>query len=110
MELVENIKDGVTVIEVRGRLDNDTTADLEAKVTPWMEKQGGKLVVDLSGLDYINSSGLRILVMAYQRLNRSGGKFAVTGIKDYILEVFEIAGYHKLFMLFPTQDEAIEAF
>ncbi len=110
MEILERHQDGVAVVEIKGRLDSKTTADLEQKVLGILDSDMQGLLVDMSDLDYINSSGLRVLVMAYQRLKKSGGKLAISGTKDYIMEVFEIAGYHRLFNLFPNEDEALAFF
>ena len=110
MEIKERNQDGVIVIEVRGRLDSKSTAELEQKVLGLLDSDTQNLLVDMADLDYINSSGLRVLVMAYQRLKKSGGKLAISGTKDYIMEVFEIAGYHRLFNLFPNQEAALISF
>jgi anti-sigma B factor antagonist len=110
MDIVETSRGGVSIIEIKGRLDSKTTGELEHKILGVLEGDGQKLLVDMADLDYINSSGLRVLVMAYQRLKQSGGTLAISGTKDYILEVFEIAGYHRLFNLFPNQDDALSSF
>lgn len=110
MEILERNQNGVAVIEIKGRLDSKTTSDLEQKVLGILDSETQSLLVDMADLDYINSSGLRVLVMAYQRLKKSGGKLAICGTKDYIMEVFEIAGYHRLFNLFANQEEALASF
>ena len=110
MDIMETSQSGVAIIEIKGRLDSKTTGELEQKILAVLEGDGRKLLVDMADLDYINSSGLRVLVMAYQRLKQSGGSLAICGTKDYILEVFEIAGYHRLFNLFPNQEEALSSF
>ena len=110
MEIMERNQSGVAVIEIKGRLDSKTTADLEQKVLGLLDSNTQRLLVDMAELDYINSSGLRVLVMAYQRLKKSGGKLAISGTKDYIMEVFEIAGYHRLFNLFASQEDALDSF
>lgn len=108
MEIMTSDINGVQVIQVSGRLDARTTGELEEAVQQSLEGGQQKILMDFSDLDYINSSGLRILVMAYQRLKASGGQFAVSGIRDYILEIFEISGYDKLFLVFDSQSSALE--
>lgn len=99
---------GVSVVTVSGRLDNDGVEELEAKVVGRLEAGDKRLIFDFSDLEYINSSGLRVLVMAYQRLNSQGGKVAVCGLRDYILEIFEISGYDRLFALYPARSAAVD--
>lgn len=99
----------VTVLEMRERLDGPTTQVLEETVQSLIANGASNLVFDFMELDYINSSGLRILVMAYQRLRSSGGSVAVCCARDYIQEVFEISGYDKLFGMYPTREAAVSA-
>lgn len=101
--------DTVTVLRVSGRLDTEDTQGLEARTLEAIEAGTAHLLYDFEDLDYINSSGLRVLVMAWQRLRKQGGVVAVSGLRDYILEVFEISGYDKVFVLHATRREALKA-
>ncbi|WP_147819764.1 STAS domain-containing protein [Salidesulfovibrio onnuriiensis] len=107
MGVSEIQQDGVTILQVEGSLDADGTQVLEDKVVALLEGGASSLVFDFSNLDYINSSGLRVLVLAYQRLKKSAGKVAICGVKDYIQEVFEVSGYDKIFSMFPSRGDAL---
>lgn len=107
MELMERTENGVLVLAVSGRLDAATTPELEEAVLKALKDGRQALLLDFSRLEYINSSGLRVLVMAYQRLREKDGALAVCGLKDYIQEVFAISGYDKLFGLYADQAEAV---
>jgi len=107
MALNETKDNGITILAVDGNLDGDGTMALEERVVALLENGETKLLFDFSGLDYINSSGLRVLVLAYQRLKKASGTVAICGIKDYIQEVFEVSGYDKIFPLFPNKGAAI---
>ncbi|GAB7080600.1 STAS domain-containing protein [Megalodesulfovibrio paquesii] len=96
------------ILTVTGRLDTEDTQGLEQYVLKALEEGKTKVIFDFAELDYINSSGLRVLVMAYQRLKKSEGLVAVCGLKDYILEVFEISGYDKLFTLCGDASELLQ--
>jgi anti-sigma B factor antagonist len=82
---------------------------MEEKVLALLEGGETKLLFDFSGLDYINSSGLRVLVLAYQRLKKKEGIVAICGVKDYIQEVFEVSGYDKIFPLYSIRADALGA-
>ncbi|WP_319470460.1 STAS domain-containing protein [uncultured Pseudodesulfovibrio sp.] len=107
MGLMENKENGITVLTVNGNLDADGTQAMEEKVMGLLAAGETSLLFDFSDLDYINSSGLRVLVLAYQRLKKASGKVAICGVKDYIQEVFEVSGYDKIFPLFVTRDDAM---
>lgn len=109
MEVVEKRNESTVVLELNGRLDTNTTPVLEKKVLELLEAEEVNLVFDFGNLDYINSSGLRVLVMALQRTRGTGRKVAVCALRDYIQEIFDISGYDRLFSLFPSQAEAVAA-
>ncbi|WP_243313065.1 STAS domain-containing protein [Fundidesulfovibrio agrisoli] len=100
----------VTVLAIAGRLDSNTSKELEDKVMGLITGGAQLLLMDFGGVDYINSSGLRVLLMAFQHLKKSGGLLHLCDIKDYMREVFEISGYNEIFPIFPGQAEALAAF
>ena len=106
MAISESRHGDAVVIRIDGRLDNSSTEELEQLVRDVLERKEQKILFDFSGLDYINSSGLRILIMAFQQLRPDGGKIGICGIRDYIQEVFEVSGYDRLFAMFPTVEES----
>jgi anti-sigma B factor antagonist len=105
--MIESKENGVFILAVDGNLDAEGTQAMEEKVLALLEAGETSLLFDFSQLDYINSSGLRVLVLAYQRLKKASGRVAICGIKDYIQEVFEVSGYDKIFPLFPDRDGAM---
>ncbi|AMK09729.1 MAG: STAS domain-containing protein [Pseudodesulfovibrio sp.] len=109
MALNQIDQDGVVILAVDGNLDGEGTQALEEKVLALLEAGTSKLLFDFSSLDYINSSGLRVLVLAYQRLKKNAGTVAICGVKDYIQEVFEVSGYDKIFPLYAARGDALGA-
>lgn len=90
-----------------GRLDSTTMQQVEA---PFLDtvKEGGKLFVfDLSKLEYISSAGLRVMLMAVKKTRAAGGKIALFGLSDNVMEVFQISGFTAIFSIFDTEDEAV---
>jgi len=110
MELVISNSGPVTVLKIEGRLDSNTSKELEDKVMGVITGGAKSVLMDFGGVDYINSSGLRVLLMALQHLKKSGGKLHLCDIKDYMREVFEISGYTEIFPIFTGQAEALAAF
>ncbi len=108
MSVTNSQESGVVIITVTGRLDSNETQGLEDEVLGVLERGESKLLFDFNELEYINSSGLRILVMAYQRLKKKNdGVVAISGLRDYIQEIFEISGYDKLFAIYPSRKDAL---
>ncbi|MFU2207056.1 MAG: STAS domain-containing protein [Desulfovibrio sp.] len=110
MQLVERENGGVTVLELGGRLDSNTSKVLEDKIMEILGQGKTKVLMDFKGVDYINSTGLRVLLLALQQLKKIQGQLVLATIKDYMKEVFEISGYTEIFPIYPTQEEALTHF
>ncbi len=85
---------GVTVVSPRGRIDHASAPRLSASLEPLLKGcQTGKppLLLDLAGVDYISSMGLRVLVVASRTATSQGGRFAVAALQPLVQEVFGIA-------------------
>ncbi|MCC7494752.1 MAG: STAS domain-containing protein [Fimbriimonadaceae bacterium] len=96
MEIEVGGTDALAVVAVRGRVDAYTAPDVEEKLQEQVAA-GKHLVVDLSATDYVSSAGLRVLITLAKRA--LGGQFAMRlcGMQDAVREVFDIAGFTKLF-------------
>jgi anti-sigma B factor antagonist len=91
MTLNINKKENVATIEIVGRLDTLTAPALDKTINEDIE--GTKdLVLDLGGLEYISSAGLRVLLAAQKKMQRIGS-MKVKNVCDSIMEVFEITGF-----------------
>lgn len=107
MEIKQSRENEILILNVSGRLDPSSVQDMETEVVKFLDSGEQKILFDFSELDYINSAGLRILIMTYQRLKGSGGKVGICSIKDYINEVFELSGFDKILTIYPGKGEAV---
>lgn len=98
---------GAAILAVAGRLDNTSAQELETTVLAKLDQGIRNLIMDFSELEYINSAGLRVLVMCYQRLQPGGGQVTICGVRDYIAEVFDISGYNRIFRMCPSREQAL---
>ncbi len=110
MQLVEKDNGTVSVLELGGRLDSNTSKILEDKVMELLGQGKKQILMDFKEVDYINSTGLRVLLLALQQLKKIQGKLVLSSIKDYMKEVFEISGYTEIFPIYATQEEALTQF
>ena len=95
------------VLEVNGRLDAVTSPKLEEEGLAWIDRGETAMVVDLGGVDYISSAGLRTILILARKLNDLGGKIRFCGLKGMVREVFSISGFNSLFPVFPSLTEAL---
>jgi anti-sigma B factor antagonist len=68
------------------------------------------MILDLSGVPYLDSSGLGSLVSAYTSCAKSGRRVALTGVNNRVRKVFEITKVDQIFLTFPTLSDALDAF
>lgn len=104
----ENISDKICLIHVKGRLDQTLTPELERELLHNLGEGKCQLIVDLSEVIYVNSSGLRTLLTAWREANEKDARILLCCLSDRVLEVFQIVGFDKVFELFDTMDAAIE--
>jgi anti-sigma B factor antagonist len=95
------------VLEVKGRLDAVTSPKLEEEGRVWIDRGEKAIIIDLGGVDYISSAGLRAILVLARRLNGSGGQIRFCGLRGMVQEVFSISGFTSLFPVFPTLPDAL---
>jgi len=98
------------VLRVEGRLDQDTcgafTTDLQKQVDA-CARDGGAIVLDLAGLEYISSAGLRCFMLASRQAKAQKGRILVAALQPMVTEIFEISHFNLVFAVFPTVREAL---
>jgi anti-anti-sigma factor len=107
MQIVEARTAGVDVLAPRGRIDSTTATRLDERLAPLVAAARPRVVVDFSGVDYISSAGLRIMLLAARRVEETGGHLALCGMGDAVRQVFYLAGFLPLFFICATRDEAV---
>lgn len=86
-----------TVLKVSGRLDTLNAKPFEAKLLEAVKASEGAIVVDMAGVDYVSSSGLRALLVAGKAMSPHKRKLRLKGLQPQIQEVFDISGFSALF-------------
>jgi anti-sigma B factor antagonist len=110
MEITEEKTDQCVIISLQGRLDTTNYAILEKKLMELVDNNHDKILVECIRMDYISSSGLRILLMALKKITGMKGKFALCGLQENIQEIFEISGFTSIFEIHPSRMEALKVF
>lgn len=93
------------VLALSGRLDSDAVPDLELKCASEV-RETKSLILDLSGLEYLSSAGLRLILTMGKDLQANGGKLVLCVPKGQTRQIVEAAGFHKLFTVYATVGEA----
>jgi anti-anti-sigma factor len=98
---------GITIVSVKGRMDAVTTPEIDGKLTGLIDSGERRLVVDLHGLDYISSAGLRSFLATAKRLKTLQGDIAFVNLEGHVNEVFKISGFFSLFKVYDSLEAAL---
>jgi len=109
MEIISEKKEKGTLFTVTGRLDVMTTADFEKKCQQIIDDGEKKLVIDLTGLEYISSAGLRGILSSAKKSKATGGTIQFCGLTGMVEEVFLVSGLGSIFIVTATSDEAFNS-
>lgn len=103
------LPDASNVLPLEGEIDLHVSPRIAASLGAMIEQKPPRLVVDLSGVSYIDSSGLAVLIEGMQNVEAYGGKFVLAGLRDNVRPIFEIARLDQVFIIFPHVDAALAA-
>lgn len=108
MEIKTTLKNEVTIIEMSGNLDANSSTQAQDEIMPFL-KQGCRIVLNMSKCPYVSSAGLRLLLTIAKRLKAIEGRWCLAGLSDEIKDVMEMTGFSSFFETYKTINEAIEA-
>jgi len=103
----EVVSEAATVVRPKGDIDLGTAPTLRQKLSEAQRNQPAKLVIDLSGVPYMDSSGVATLVEAMQVTRRQGGQLVLCGMQEKVRSIFEIARLDMVFTIVDSPEEAL---
>jgi anti-anti-sigma factor len=110
MNIQDKTYGDVLVISPAGRIDHANSEDFRSSIGPFVERckaKGSRLVLDLAGVDYISSAGLRCFMLAEKQAKGQGGTVVVAAMQPVVKEIFEISRFTLVFETFATVRDAI---
>ena len=103
MEVSAGNVGAIRVLQVRGRLDHSHAKDFEAALAPHLiacTPDGSPLVLDFSGVVYISSVGLRVLLLAAKQIKAQQGKIAIAALTPIVTEVFQVSHFNLVLSVY----------
>jgi anti-sigma B factor antagonist len=104
---VDDSRQPYTVLAVKGEVDVYTAPRLREKLVELVSQGKRQVVVDLEGVEFLDSTGLGVLVGGLKRLRSHDGDLSLVCTQPRILKVFEITGLTNVFSIFASADEAV---
>jgi anti-anti-sigma factor len=110
MQIVEKRIGNALLLAVTGRLDHGTAQNFDAALEPYLKEcvsGGAVIVLDLSGLEFLSSTGMRSLLIGQIKARTQKGSFAVAEARRGVKETFEIANFSKVIRCYDTVAAAL---
>ncbi|MGM0608023.1 MAG: STAS domain-containing protein [Candidatus Muiribacteriota bacterium] len=101
--------EGITVFSFSGDLTEEVTESLKEDFVNIFKKNSPYFVVDLRGVDYINSSGLGFLANMLKTARKNNGDIKLSNVKPFIKNILDISKLTKVFDIFDSNEEAIQS-
>ena len=110
MPLPSRLYADAVVLALSGRLDHDSCDQFRADLQPHVERSardGNGIVIDLAGLEYVSSAGLRCFMLAAKQANAQRGRIVVAALQPVVAEIFEISRFNLVLKTYPTVRDAL---
>jgi anti-sigma B factor antagonist len=98
--------DGITITELRGELDTNTSREVQSRILAVVEPRG-RMILDLTGVSYMSSAGLRMLLSLYRHTANRDAVLVLVGVAEEIRDTMEITGFWGFFTACESMDHAL---
>ncbi len=109
LRIAEEQRGDVLLLRLVGRLDVMHAPLCDKVITTSAAKGVHFVVLDLSGVEYLSSAGLRVLLAGLKNLESRGGKLLLAAPAAPVLQVLKMAGFDRILPIFSSEDEAVES-
>ena len=100
----------IKVVVIEGKLNTGASPDAEDFINELIDDGATKILLNLEDLDFISSTGLRVILATGKRLLEVGGKLVLCSPNQTVADVFRMSGFNQMFSVFDTEGEALENF
>ena len=98
----------LVVIPVEKRIDASSAVDFKGKMIDWINEGNYRIALDLSHVDFIDSSGLGAIVSSLKALGNQGD-LVICCVHEMVMSLFKLTRMDRVFKIYSTQEEAIKA-
>jgi anti-anti-sigma factor len=110
MEIATETRGGTTVVSPKGRLDLLSAADVKARLAQVVAEGGKRLIVDLAGVTFVDSSGLGALIGGLKAARQGGGDLRIAGAGEQARTILQLTTLDRVLRPYATVEEALAGF
>ena len=109
MEIIVERENDTAVFKVPGRIDSANALEFQEDLRNSIQETDRVVILDFSGLSYISSAGLRVILMITKEIVRRGANLAICSLSELVQEIFQVSGFDKIITVRPSREEAVAA-
>ena len=110
VSIKEESKGDVLILKMSGRLDAVSSPAVERKIFDYLDHDKHKLLLDFSGIDYLSSAGLRMLLSVTKKIRSLSGKLILYSITANVMEILKMSGFDHVLDIALTEEEGVRRF
>jgi anti-sigma B factor antagonist len=110
LDIRETEREGVAILALKGRLTVGEASSVREKVSEVLAKGCNKVILDLSEVDYIDSTGLGSMVICYTTIKKAGGALKLVNLNKRNIELLLLTKLHTIFEVFSDERDAVNSF
>ena len=110
LDIRETEREGVTILSLKGRLTVGEASSVREKVSEVLAKGCNKVILDLSEVDYIDSTGLGSMVICYTTIKKASGALKLVNLNKRNIELLLLTKLHTIFEVFSDERDAVNSF
>lgn len=110
LDLGNREENGVTIVDIEGKMTTTTSPDADRHLKALIADGTHAIVLNLERVDFVASTGLRVILAAGKQLMAANGRMAICSLNPTVAEVFRMSGFSQMFDVFGTEEEAVGSF
>lgn len=110
MDVKEETKGDILILRLNGRLDAISSPAAERKVFDYINNGQYKVLLNLAGVDYLSSAGMRMLLSVTKKLKALSGKLVVCAVTTNVMDVLKMSGFDHVLELTKTEEDGLRKF
>lgn len=110
LDLSNRNVDDVTVVDLEGKMNTGTSPDADAYLCGLISGGSNKLLLNMGEVDYVSSTGLRVILATGKKVHTTGGRLALCNLNPSVGEVFRVSGFNSIFPVFDSEQDGLDSF
>ncbi len=108
LQITHTVEQNLLVVNLVGSLTGPGSDNLSSVLNEWLAAGGKRTLIDLGGVAYICSEGVKVLLHHASALHKANGRLILSAVHDSTFQVFEVGGFTRLFEFVDTLDDGLQ--